>query len=194
MSYTVNENKLFPSNILEVTDNNFKEYRNNLISYINNYSQNNPSVKKSNAGGYQSNSSFLQDVEFEPFFQKLFSLFGYVFNNYFGQNYIHSSPEYKLINGWININSTHNHNYFHCHGGSDISGVFWVKANKNSGSLVFPNPHQYSQWYTLEEEHKIFEPKEGKLILFPASMNHFVTENLSNTTRISLAFNFKAVC
>lgn len=194
MNYKVNENKLFPCNILEVTDNTFKEYKESLIAYINDYSLNNPSVKKSNAGGYQSNNCFLQDIKFEPYLKRLFSLFSYVFNNYFGRNHIHSSPDYKLINGWININSAHNHNYFHCHGGSDVSGVFWVKASKKSGSLVFPNPHQYSQWYTLEEEHKIFEPEEGKLILFPASMNHFVTQNLSNTKRISLAFNFKAVC
>jgi len=193
VNYIVNENKLFPCSIIEVTDGSFKEYKNDLVTYITNYSKNNSSVKKSNAGGYQSNSLFLQDPEFEPFFKKLIDMFKYTFNNYLGRTHAGSSPEYRMINGWININSTNNYNYFHCHGGSDVSSVFWVKANKNSGSLVFPNPYQYSQWHMLEEEHKVFEPKEGKLIFFPSSMNHFVTQNLSKTSRISLAFNFKAV-
>lgn len=193
MSYTAKESKLFPCNVVEITDDNFKEYKDSLTTYIENYKDSNPSVQKSNAGGYQSNSSFMQDENFRPFFEKFFGLFEHAFRNYFERSHICPSPEYRLINAWINVNSSLDHNYFHCHAGSDVSGVFWVKADKNSGSLVFPNPNQYSQWYTIEEEHKIFEPEEGKLLLFPASMNHFVTRNLSDTTRISLSFNFKAV-
>ena len=61
-----------------------------------------------------------------------------------------------------------------------ISGVYYVSTTQSSGDLFFQ----------AEGEKDFFlSPIEGTLVLFPSHLRHGVTENLSESTRISLAFN-----
>ena len=69
----------------------------------------------------------------------------------------------------------HNHN-----GKAFLSGVFYLQAPKSSGNIHFIL--RDGNEYTIE-------PEEGKLILFPAELDHFVPKNFSNDIRISIAFN-----
>ena len=39
--------------------------------------------------------------------------------------------------GWTNINGSGDFNLKHNHPRSDLSGVFWIKTPKDSGSIVF---------------------------------------------------------
>ena len=110
----------------------------------------------------------------------------------------------QLNNIWCNINYqnsfllTHNHPY------SQFSGVYYVKVKpvKEQGVLCFarddisqsylrrdkinqdmPNPFTFLSVPVL--------PEIGKLIIFPSWVNHHVTPNdLSDSDRVSLSFNF----
>lgn len=74
----------------------------------------------------------------------------------------------------------------HAHLPADISGVYYVKVPEGSGVLAF----------VLETDHlmpEIVEPKEGKLVLFPSWLSHYVTRNQSDERRISVSFNMSIV-
>ena len=105
----------------------------------------------------------------------------------------------KLQNSWVNLNRKHDFNSSHRHPGSIFSGVYYIKVPKNSGRIVFETPiaeHSLTIRSDQVEKHNYFTsdawkvtPTEGKLIIFPSWLRHSVEPNLSNQTRISLAFN-----
>lgn len=69
----------------------------------------------------------------------------------------------------------HNHN-----SEATISGVFYLRVPEKSGNLFFQNGKNQE----LE-----FPAEKGKLVLFPAELNHYVPKNQSGAKRISLSFN-----
>ena len=69
----------------------------------------------------------------------------------------------------------HNHN-----SEAKISGVYYLQVPENSGNLFFRNSNNHE----LE-----IQAEKGKLVLFPARLNHYVPENQSRAKRISLSFN-----
>ena len=102
---------------------------------------------------------------------------------------------------WININGKGHYNKLHHHPLSDLSGVFWIKASKNSGNLEFTSPHDFVQanemsCYTKKyrDDNKIFSsyyfnPSAGRVMIFPSFLLHHVLPNNSNEDRISVSFN-----
>ena len=82
-----------------------------------------------------------------------------------------------------------------------MSGVYYLKAEKNSGDINFKKKYNeqkifptsitpdYSEYdYTNSENFK-FPTKNGNVIIFPSTLMHEVTKNESNDIRYSLAFN-----
>ena len=59
-----NPREIFPIKIINSRDRNFTEYKDDLISWMENYIKHNKSVSKSNAGGYRSPSNFHQDENY----------------------------------------------------------------------------------------------------------------------------------
>lgn len=98
-----------------------------------------------------------------------------------------------LLNFWAQIHdyneSTNLHNHIketNLENSPNISCVYYVKVPENCGKLVFEYPinqYQTKRYY--------INPFVGRYILFPSTLNHFVTKNKSNEKRISLSFNFK---
>jgi len=109
----------------------------------------------------------------------------------------------KLANGWINCNDPGleqlNNNYYHLHTSCFTSMVYYVDCAPDSGDLVLIPPHQmvdYALPFQLVEKFNIFNsqrwrvsPLPGKLVSFPAWVNHFADPNRSDRERISIAFN-----
>ncbi len=114
-----------------------------------------------------------------------------------------SGRQSSSIEGWKNINAAGNFNIPHCHPRSDLSGVLWIKAPKNSGNIVFESPeisNRYKELDSYSDEFKCnsnvymtyyFPPKEGNILIFPSNLQHEVKENKSNEDRISYSFNIK---
>ncbi len=82
---------------------------------------------------------------------------------------------------WFNVAKPGDSTGVHNHKDkSTLSGVFYLQVPEKSGHLFFKNGKSNK----LE-----FQVKTGQMVLFPSSLNHYVSENRSRTERISLAFN-----
>tara|TARA_R110000851_G_scaffold25977_1_gene74178 strand:+ start:4443 stop:5024 length:582 start_codon:yes stop_codon:yes gene_type:complete len=121
-------------------------------------------------------------------------------------NYINSIPlnnTFQITSMWGNINTYKDYNIAHTHGGSVISGIYYLKTPPNCGRLCFYNPAHEGIDYLWEYCIEKFTPQnssswkidveEGDLVLFPSWLKHGVEPNLNKKeNRISLAFNISA--
>ncbi len=93
----------------------------------------------------------------------------------------HSVTGMKNVGFWFNHMPPGSRTGLHDHKkNAFMSGVFYLDVPKNSGNLFFQNKTQ--------EELEI-KSESGKMLLFPPSIKHRVSENKSSGNRISLAFN-----
>ena len=93
----------------------------------------------------------------------------------------HELLGYEKNEFWFNSASKGESTGIHNHiDHATVSGVFYLKAPDNSANLFFKNGKNNE----LE-----IEIETGKIVLFPSELDHYVPENESSETRISLAFN-----
>jgi len=177
---------------LNVDENSLDRYAKNIIS-------SDTGRVKSNNGGYQSNDLELNDN------------ISFLFNEI--ENHLHKTAQnvgfkrkLRLYNFWLNMNNYRDYNTPHRHPKSAMSGVFYIKAPKNSGRIIFTNPNgplvesyldyfhfevgkDYSPTTILSHGWNVV-PEKNDLILFPAWLEHFVEPNNTNEERISISFNY----
>ena len=79
---------------------------------------------------------------------------------------------------WTNINYPNGTSKKHLHIDSDISGCFYLYVPENSGEIEFESGEQIL-------------PKAGEIYWWNLNKIHWVNENKSNETRMSIAFNIK---
>ena len=116
----------------------------------------------------------------------------------------HLASEAFLGNMWANINPPGAMNRAHMHPNSLWSGVYYVKASKNSGLLKIDDPRSSAAMSRPRMKEGIppkrlwrevsYEPVSGKLIMFPSWLTHSVDPNESADIRISISFNFMQKC
>lgn len=191
---------IFPNLIYEDIPQGFDELKNGLIQYIYDKELQDPEGgNKSNRGGWQSKDPhfFKEDDNFQPYLNWMQgSIKEYVeFVNYTGRY------DFTLETMWININRRFNYNISHHHPNSHLAGVLWLKCKENSGDLYFESPHEWTEFPMMHLQTKEFidqylacpsysiKPQEGKMVIFPAHLRHYVDSNLSSDDRISIAFN-----
>jgi uncharacterized protein (TIGR02466 family) len=110
------------------------------------------------------------------------------------------------IHGWANINRKGDYHDPHNHPHSYLSGTYYVKIpqetkNKSKqrsdvrpNSITFYDPRPGFNMQSIKNdpyidpEHTIL-PTPGLLMLWPASLMHFVHPNLEDETRVSISFN-----
>lgn len=166
-----------------------------LKKYAFELQKNNEGVIKSNFLGWQS------DILIEPNQQITFLINEVLKRVNFAKHPLGFKQTFDmhLTNLWININPINSFNRPHLHPGAIFSGVYYIDCNIDSGKLVFKHP-SIAQQYSLDEE--IIEsytefnaatwsvlPEIGKLIIFPAWLEHYVEPNASDKERVSIAFN-----
>jgi len=102
----------------------------------------------------------------------------------------------SVHNSWFIINNKGDFNKPHSHPPYWISGVYYVKADKDSGDIVFNNHAEMNNYATSYFNYNKFNSKEYRvipetrmLILFPSWIYHFVTPNKTNKDRIAYSFN-----
>jgi uncharacterized protein (TIGR02466 family) len=116
---------------------------------------------------------------------------------------------FEIQNSWVNQHGKNDFAGLHRHSNSIISGIYYLEVYDQSGAIVFQKDKSYYNLWTdtIEigfnyQQHgdqdrlNVFNadawgiyPQVGDLILFPSLLYHSVTENLSDDTRYSLAFN-----
>ncbi len=187
---------IFPSLILKETIKNYEKHKSKLIDFAYNERKLDPKgVIKSNEGGWHSDDKYASFSN--PFSKIVIDLISQMLTK---KQYF-SIKEIKILNMWININEKGNSNGKHNHPGCDLSGVFWVKAPKDSGAIAFESPNLHSQFKqiksfkndSLEKLPALssynIKATEGTILLFNSSLDHWVLKNESNEDRISVSFN-----
>jgi uncharacterized protein (TIGR02466 family) len=116
----------------------------------------------------------------------------------YDQEHLDSKP--ILGNMWANINPPGGMNRAHQHPNSLWSGVYYVKAPKNSGHLKIDDPRSSAAMVRPNQKkgelpsrlwrETHYEPIAGRCIMFPSWLMHCVDPNQSNDIRISVSFNF----
>lgn len=117
-------------------------------------------------------------------------------------SYIAKDYELKINTSWFNFNTKGNFQFLHDHvtdphvdWGAQVSGVYYYQAigDGTDGEIVFVNPFEATRYFEFGRissmANNIYTPTKGRLLLFPAYVQHQVRPNLSDQTRISLAFN-----
>ena len=125
------------------------------------------------------------------------------------EQYVENSA-LEISNMWANINYKYAYNGYHYHSGSLWSGVYYVQSPPNSGKILFhkewsryqgvPKPTFSSSppVHTHQWDSIFWEPREGRVILFPSWIGHQVEQNLTDVEgedgyRISISFNINQV-
>jgi len=158
------------------------------------WSKRDPGVKKTNRNGWHSTTEMHKIPVFQPLVNELFIMM----NDIWKEEWLDREP--VLGNMWANINYPGGYNRPHVHPNCLFSGVYWVKGNKDSGTLAINDPRPGIQTmmpaikpgkppkHLWREAH--LEPVPGRLIMFPAWLWHCVEPNKTNDIRISVSFNF----
>ena len=193
---------LFPNPVFCFKANILKNEHQALIEECLSWKNASEGLKISNSGGWHSENTLFKSEQ--PNIKKLCNLFVNATN----QALLKISPsvpidKYVLLaEGWVNIGSKLSFNFPHNHPGFNLSGVYFVKVSKkrkDSGLLQFLDPRGSIKAYSIgvSEFKKPFNdsftiiPEEKTLIIFPSWLHHWVTPNLEEEDRISVACNFR---
>ena len=110
---------------------------------------------------------------------------------------IKKSNKFYITQSWSNINQPGTGHHKHWHTNSLISGVFYIIGepcpiifeNANFGAFGRGNQVEYEEYNVYNTQNWWIENTQGKLVLFPSLLDHFVPENETETSRMSLSFN-----
>ena len=195
MDLNYNTVNIFPVPIHQFDVNGYSEIQDELIDYVYKMREKDPVGHTiSNRRGWQSSCFSLENEDdiLQNFLTNCLSEFPPI------------EKSIKLfVSAWININPPEAFNLKHNHPTSDLSGVLWIKSQKDCGNIVFDSPrsfatHQEVECYTEDFKdnnnyfHSFsFEPVGGRLVVFPSHLDHHVEFNKSQEDRISVSFNIR---
>lgn len=175
----------------------FEEHQELFLNAIRTYKEQNPSIQKSNIGGYHSPETLQGVEELRPLFEYICQM---AFKAVADLDFIEC--DIALTEAWLNINDSRQcMNNVHVHA-EVFSGVFYLSTPEGSGKLVLQNPAINKIWKgcSLTSQKNQFtgesiriEPIEGNILLFPSYLLHSVETNDHDEERISISFNIIAL-
>jgi len=162
------------------------------------WSKQDKGITRTNVQGWHSTTNMHE----LPQFKKLVDMLYACQKTIYEQEHYESEP--FLGNMWANINPPGGMNRAHQHPNSLWSGVYYIKAPKNSGHLKIDDPRSSAAMSRPKQKEgekpaRLFrethyEPIAGRCIMFPSWLMHCVDPNNSNDIRISVSFNFLQKC
>jgi uncharacterized protein (TIGR02466 family) len=158
------------------------------------WSKKDKGVVKTNIQGWHSTTNMAE----LPQFKKLVDMLYDCQKTIYDQEHLDNEP--ILGNMWANINPPGAMNRAHQHPNSLWSGVYYIKASKDSGDLKIDDPRSSAAMVkpnqkkgpvpTRLHRETHYKPIPGRCIMFPSWLMHCVDPNRSNDIRISVSFNF----
>ena len=151
-------------------------------------------VNRTNVNCWHSQTDMHEKPVFKPLVDQLFIMQEQVFE----EEWLEGGA--VMGNMWANINPPGGYNMPHIHPNSHFSGVYYIKAPKDSGKIIFNEPKTGAHMimprrkkgpppsHLWKEVH--VDPLEGRIVMFPSWLWHGVEPNESNDIRISVSFNF----
>jgi|TARA_R110001592_G_scaffold144045_1_gene367045 uncharacterized protein (TIGR02466 family) len=188
----MNKDLLFPTPIysMDIGNVNFNKY---LEKHILKWKEEDKGMQRTNVNGWHSLDNMQTKKEYQPLIEDLYKAQKIIYEK---ENYL-SEP--ILGSMWANINFSEGYNKPHMHPNSLWSGVYYVKTPNNCGDLKIEDPKSVSLMVMPNRKEPLpsyaereinYKPVAGRLIMFPAYLNHCVEPNKSNDIRISISFNF----
>ncbi len=155
-------------------------------------------ITRTNVQGWHSHTNMADLPEYSKLVDMLYACQRTIYD----QEHYESEPH--LGNMWANINPPGGMNRAHQHPNSLWSGVYYIKAPKNSGNLKIDDPRSSAAMSRPRQKKGLkpprlfremsYEPIAGRCIMFPSWLMHCVDPNKSNDIRISVSFNFLQKC
>ncbi len=104
-----------------------------------------------------------------------------------------ASREAIITDSWISISAPGNYERMHTHGGSYVSGVYYIQAAPECGRICFEALDD-NLWASARQQQEnwnavSFEPVARRVLLFNSQLPHCVAQNMSQSERIALSFN-----
>jgi len=163
-------------------------FNEDFTSWIQGEMEKNKSVRKSNRGGWQSDS-YEPKGEFKPLVKEITE---------FCRHLPLNIKQISIPQLWVNVNKRGDWNIIHQHGAYHLSGTYYVKVPKDSGRIVFrdPRPAAISNVFINTKfdkgEFKNVNIMEGLLMIWPSYLDHFVEPSQTDEERISISFDIGA--
>ena len=172
--------------------------RSSMLARINTLEAEKRGVERTNFGGWQSDDDLYKHPEFVWLSQRIMALANQVAP--------HFSAKACFDDGilWANVNRHGDFNAMHTHPDAILSGSVYLKVDcAEQGVIQFldareGSPTAHWRCYTklhdktaLTDQAVTVAPREGDILFFPGWLKHWVTPNLTNKERISVAFNIR---
>ena len=129
-----------------------------------------------------------------PILQELCEDIKTCLNEIIKEEKIRNTSEIETINCWINKYKKNNFAVPHKHQQGGWSAVYMMKIPKDSNSIFrVHNPLGLTYNSELMENFATLDinAKEGSVLIMPGALEHEVTSNMSEETRITAAMNFR---
>lgn len=101
-----------------------------------------------------------------------------------------------ITQSWINVNPPETSHDYHNHKNSVLSGVLFLHTAQDCGNMILYKPERditpkvkFDETNYFTWANRYFSPIDNQLLIFPSNLYHSVSENKSDITRVSLAFN-----
>ncbi len=155
-------------------------------------------VQRTNFGGWQSDDDLYKHREFGWLTQRIMALANQVAPQF--------SAKASFDDGilWANVNRRGDFNAMHTHPDAILSGCIYLKVDSaEQGAIQFldareGSPTSHWRCYTrlndstpLTEQAVTVAPREGDILFFPGWLRHWVTPNMTDQERVSVAFNIR---
>ena len=100
-----------------------------------------------------------------------------------------------ITQSWANYTAKGQGHHSHRHPNSFISGVLYVKTNKNKDKIKFHSDRnsqiqiEPTEWNSFNSKTWVLDINEGELYLFPSDLVHEVPTTEGDADRVSISFN-----
>ena len=113
----------------------------------------------------------------------------------FASDVMRYSNKFEITTSWFAKSITGQSSSSHNHNNCMYSAVLYLQTSENSGDIMFKS-FADKRYNLVKNDYNLYnstewgvKPFDGLLVIFPSEVHHRITENKSDTTRYSLAFN-----